>query len=134
MDGLSPFVAAIDGKHTLLKPPLSAGMRSGSVRLAPGEAVGEHKTDGREEAIVVISGVATIVCEGEAFEARARQFAYVPPECVHNVINNSATEALEYVYVVAAVGGLSGNGGVASGGGRNGMGEHLHGDGSGHFH
>ena len=128
MDELSPFVAAIDGKHTLLKPPLSAGMRSGSVKLAPGEAVGEHKTEGREEAIVVLSGVATIICEGKAFEARARQFAYVPPECVHNVINNSATEALEYVYVVAAVGGKAS---VSVG---MEQGEHSHGDGQSHSH
>jgi len=92
----------ISGRQSLLKPPFSVGMRSGSVVLEPGESVGEHKTEKREEAIIVLKGAATIVCEGETFGVRERQLAYIPPECLHNVFNKSS-ETLEYVYVVAPV-------------------------------
>jgi len=103
MDERSPFVTAINGRHTLVKPPLSAGLRSGSVVLAPGESVGEHKTEGREEALVVLAGTATVVVEGEVFEVGAKQFAYIPPESIHNVTNRT-DKPVEYVYVTAPVG------------------------------
>jgi mannose-6-phosphate isomerase-like protein (cupin superfamily) len=119
LDDNPPFAAAISGRKTLVKPPLSVGMRSGSVTLAPGEEVGEHKTEGREEAIIVLAGTATVICEGKGFEVREKQFMYVPPECVHNVINGT-DGPLEYVYVVAPVGGQS-------------MTEHSH-DGAAHTH
>lgn len=106
MDNHSPLVARIDGRHSLVKPPLSVSLRAGSVSLKPGESVGEHKTEGREEAIVVLAGTATLVCEGEIFEIKAKQFAYVPPESVHNITNNS-DELLEYTYIVTPTSGHS---------------------------
>ncbi|MFH1170442.1 MAG: cupin domain-containing protein [Candidatus Vogelbacteria bacterium] len=102
MNERSPLVTAISGRQTLIKPPLSVGLRSGSVILRPGEAVGEHTTEGREEIIIILTGTATIICAGEIFEVKEKQLAYIPPESVHNVINNS-TAVVEYVYIVAPV-------------------------------
>jgi len=97
-----PFVSHINGRHSLLKPPLSARLRSGSVVLNPGESIGEHKTENREEAIIILKGNAVITCEGERFAIGEKQFAYIPPECIHNVSNESDS-ILEYVYIVTTI-------------------------------
>jgi quercetin dioxygenase-like cupin family protein len=106
MNDYSLLITKINGRHSLIKPPLSVSLRSGSVSLEPGEEVGEHKTEGREEAIIILHGTATVVCEGEAYEAKEKQFVYIPPESVHNIINNSK-KLLEYVYIVTPVGNAS---------------------------
>jgi mannose-6-phosphate isomerase-like protein (cupin superfamily) len=98
----SIYTVALGGRKSLLKPPFSVRLRSGSVVLAPGEEVGEHKTEGREEAIIVLSGTATIVCEGLEATVSAKMLAYIPPESVHNVFNRG-TEPLEYVYLVTPI-------------------------------
>jgi len=81
--------------------PQTAGMRSGLVRLKPGETVGWHSTTRHEEALVILRGRGEARIEGEP----ARPFAapamvYIPPATRHNVANTGA-ELLEYVYVVA---------------------------------
>jgi len=103
-NSLEPIVVPISGRTSLIKPPFSASLRAGAVELKPGEAVGEHTTQGREEAIVVIRGTATVIIEGEPFTVPAGSFAYVPPEKVHNVVNQTQ-EVVQYAYVVAPVGG-----------------------------
>ncbi len=81
--------------------PQTAGMRSGFVRLRPGETVGWHTTGKNEESLVVLRGRGEARIEGQP----ARPFAapalvYIPPATRHNVANIS-NELLEYVYVVA---------------------------------
>ena len=100
----STFVVDIQGRRSLLKPPFSERLRSGSVTLAPGEEVGVHRTDGREEAIIVLRGTATVICEGEELTVKEKQLAYIPPEMEHNVINKT-NQLVEYAYVVTPVGG-----------------------------
>jgi len=81
--------------------PQTAGMRSGFVRLKPGETVGWHTTGKNEESLVVLRGRGEARIEGQrprAFAAPA--LAYIPPATRHNVAN-TADEILEYVYVVA---------------------------------
>jgi len=73
-----PLVASITGRKSLLKPPFSAGLRAGSVSLLPGEAVGAHVTSAREEAIVVLSGTATVECDGERLAVPEHHLAYIP--------------------------------------------------------
>ena len=102
-DDRQPIVAEIKGRKSLIKPPFSTKIRAGAVLLASGEAVGEHKTEGREEAIVVLSGTATVIVEGEHFSVPENHFAYIPPESVHNVLNET-NEPLQYAYIVASVG------------------------------
>jgi mannose-6-phosphate isomerase-like protein (cupin superfamily) len=90
------------GDCPLLKGlPQTAGMRSGYVRLKPGETVGWHTTGKNEESLVILSGRGEARVEGQA----ARVFAapalvYIPPTTRHNVAN-TGSEVLEYVYVVA---------------------------------
>ena len=81
--------------------PQTAGMRSGFVRLKPGETVGWHTTGKNEESLVVLRGRGEARIEGQpprAFIAPA--LAYIPPVTRHNVAN-TGDELLEYVYVVA---------------------------------
>lgn len=83
--------------------PSTAGMKSGYVVLRPGEAVGEHKTDAREEAIVILEGQATVYCEkNRLFVAQAESLVYIPQETNHD-IRNEGEKILRYVYVVTPV-------------------------------
>jgi len=81
--------------------PQTTGMRSGFVRLQPGESMDWHTTGTNEESLVILRGAGEVLFEGQpnrAFAAPA--FAYVPPATRHSV-RNTGTETLEYVYVVA---------------------------------
>jgi mannose-6-phosphate isomerase-like protein (cupin superfamily) len=76
-------------------------MRSGFVRLKPGEAVGWHTTAQNEESLVILRGEGEALLEGQAKRAfTAPAFAYIPPATRHNV-SNTGKDVLEYVYVVA---------------------------------
>lgn len=102
-------------RESLIHPPQSEKLKSGCVVLKPGEAVGEHTTDAREEVLVVVAGTATIIVEQESAEIQAPGFVYIPAQKMHNVTNRTETE-LKYVYVVTPVeseehGCMCGNGG-----------------------
>ena len=84
--------------------PQTAGLRSGYVRLEPGESVGWHSTTEHEEALVILHGSGTAQIEGRAdIPISAEMLAYIPPYTRHNV-TNSGNDVLEYVYVVAPAG------------------------------
>jgi len=107
MSLMKPIVVKLGGAEKFVRllggPPATAGMKSGLVTLKPGESVGEHKTEGREEAIVVLSGRASIFCGGGLFAvAEAERLVYIPPEAVHD-IKNAGDCDLRYVYIVAPV-------------------------------
>ncbi len=81
--------------------PRTAGMRSGFVRLKPGETVGWHTTGQNEESLVILRGEGEALIDGQPRLALiAPAFAYIPPAARHNVSNTGKT-LLEYVYVVA---------------------------------
>jgi hypothetical protein len=81
--------------------PQTMGMRSGFVRLKPGEAVGRHTTGQNEETLVVLRGRGEAQIEGQPGRAfAAPMLVYIPPATWHNV-GNKGNELLEYVYVVA---------------------------------
>jgi mannose-6-phosphate isomerase-like protein (cupin superfamily) len=83
--------------------PQTSGMRSGFVRLKPGESVGWHTTDRNEESLVVLRGEGSVFIEGQAEQKLiAPALAYIPTATRHNVLN-SGKQLLEYVYVVAPV-------------------------------
>ncbi len=109
------FAAGAQGPHPLSIPlvcghgdcpllkgaPQTSGMRSGYVRLQPGETVGWHTTGTNEETLVILRGQGTALIEGQ--ESRpfvAPALVYIPPATRHNV-QNTGQEKLEYVYVVA---------------------------------
>ena len=83
--------------------PQTRGMRSGLVQLNPGQEIGAHSTEHKEEALVLLSGKAEISCaESESLTIDAPSLVYIPVHTVHNV-KNSGKEILRYVYVVAPV-------------------------------
>ena len=107
MDRTKPVVVKLEGseKYQRLLPgaPVTCGMKSGHVCLKPGEAVGRHSTDSREEAIVILEGCAQIIAGGAvAATADAGQLVYIPPNTDHD-LRNSGSGVLRYVYVVSPV-------------------------------
>ena len=90
------------GDCPLLKgPPQTAGMRSGLVRLKPGESVGWHTTGHNEECLVILHGTGDALIEAQPKRSFAAPAAvYIPPATKHNV-TNTGPALLEYVYVVA---------------------------------
>jgi mannose-6-phosphate isomerase-like protein (cupin superfamily) len=84
--------------------PQTAGMRSGFVRLAPGETVGWHSTGKYEETLVILKGRGEALIKGRAgMPFEAPHLVYIPPAAEHNV-KNTGSQFLEYVYVVAPAG------------------------------
>jgi len=90
------------GDCPLLKGvPQTTGMRSGFVRLNPGATVGWHTTGKNEETLVILHGQGNGLIDGQASRPfAAPAIVYFPPATRHNV-QNTGTELLEYVYVVA---------------------------------
>ena len=81
--------------------PQTAGMRSGFVRLKPGESVGWHTTGKNEESLVILRGHGEARIEGQlAHPFAAPTLVYIPTGTRHDVAN-TGNELLEYVYVVA---------------------------------
>jgi mannose-6-phosphate isomerase len=89
--------------ESLIKPPASEALKSGRVILSPGEEIGEHVTEKREELLVVLRGTATLAKEDERIELHKGKTHYIPEGIRHNVINMSDKE-LEYVYIVSLFG------------------------------
>jgi mannose-6-phosphate isomerase-like protein (cupin superfamily) len=108
MEERKPLVVKLESTDKYLRllsgEPQTKGMRSGLINLKPGEEIGEHSTENKEEALVILSGEAEVSCAQEpAFSVPAGSLVYIPPHTRHNVRNN-AREALKYVYIVAAAG------------------------------
>ena len=85
-----------------VSPPDALALSSSCVQLAPGQRVGEHVTEGREEMLFVLQGVATVIAGGAATTVPAVSAAYVPPGTRHDVANETPWP-LTYVYVTAKV-------------------------------
>ena len=81
--------------------PDTLGMKSGSVILRPGESVGEHSTESKEEALIILQGKGEISCNSEIMATvEENMLVYIPPDTRHDV-KNTGSETLRYVYVVA---------------------------------
>jgi mannose-6-phosphate isomerase-like protein (cupin superfamily) len=107
MSNLEPILVKLEGSERFQRllpgAPSTAGMKSGYVTLKPGESVGEHKTEAKEESIIVLEGAADIYCEGKLlFTAQEKSLVYIPPEVNHDIKNNSGVN-LRYVYVVSPI-------------------------------
>jgi len=83
--------------------PQTSGMKSGQVRLSPGEEIGGHDTGCREEILVILEGMATIYRDGRyRAKVRAPGIVYIPARTFHNV-RNRGKSLLRYIYVVSPV-------------------------------
>lgn len=79
------------------------GLRAGLVTLRPRQAIGEHKTNGKEEIIIILKGSAAIYYgKNKKIKAPQNAFVYIPPQTIHNVINCGRL-MLRYVYVTTKV-------------------------------
>ena len=85
--------------ESILKPPISQALKSGRVRLEPGEEIGKHVTKDREEIIVVLKGEATMVMPGCEKKVSEGGTHFVEEDVEHNVRNDS-DQPLEYIYTV----------------------------------
>jgi quercetin dioxygenase-like cupin family protein len=83
--------------------PETKGMKSGYVILQPGESVGEHSTDAKEEAVIILEGTVQVFVEGKpSVTAKKEQVVYFPALTRHDM-KNIGGGAARYVYVVAPV-------------------------------
>ena len=79
-------------------------LKAGSVILKPGESVGEHTTENREEIVIFLEGKAEVIVEGnDPTVIEGRNAAYIPPHTVHN-IKNIGKDHLKYVFAVTTIG------------------------------
>jgi len=86
--------------NLLAGPPESRFLKSGFVKLSPGESVGLHSTGGGEEIIIPISGEGEIRFPwAEPLRVSSGSMIYNPPETEHDVIN-TGEGVLEYIYIV----------------------------------
>lgn len=83
----------------LMKDKESKKFSCGLVVLEGRKDVGEHSTENKEEVLVFIEGKAKVLIEKKKEHIiKAPSFVYIPPETLHNVINNSS-EKLKYIYI-----------------------------------
>jgi mannose-6-phosphate isomerase-like protein (cupin superfamily) len=107
--GLEPRAINLDMKASgfqriLGGPPNTIQMKSGLVSLEPGESVGVHTTDNKEELIVVMEGKGEMIFEKyDSVELAWGKNAYCPPYTTHNVFN-TGSKTLRYIYVVSLLG------------------------------
>lgn len=96
---MAKLVRRLEKPGALVSRSDSHQLRSGYVLLEPGEDVGEHKTEGGEELIIVMDGTAEVFCGGETETVHAPAVVLIPAHTIHNVKNKSE-DLLKYVYVV----------------------------------
>jgi quercetin dioxygenase-like cupin family protein len=84
----------------LAKPPVTRKIKAVRVLLSPGEEVGEHSTEKREEIIIILRGIATVIVEGKTIKLEEGKIHFIGEGKKHN-IKNEHTADLEYIYVVS---------------------------------
>ena len=75
---------------------------SGFTDIPPGAAIPLHYHN-CEEAVLVVSGSATVEVDGETFKASAGDVVWQPESIPHRFINSSQTEALRIYWTYASV-------------------------------
>ncbi len=79
----------------------SSGIKSGHVVLKPGENVGEHTTNDKEEVIIVLKGKGKAIIDKDSiFNIENNIVLYIPPKTLHD-IKNTGSSSLEYIFVTS---------------------------------
>lgn len=90
-----------DEYQSILNPSDTINMESGFVTLKPGESVGKHTTNNREEVVIVFSGIGKMeLTKWPTIDLYPWYVIYCPPYTEHNVVN-TGKEPLKYLYVVS---------------------------------
>lgn len=105
MEKLKPLVIKLSGdekyQRLLSGRPETAGIRSGLVNLKPKEEIGQHSTEEKEEALVILNGKAEVSCDNYSpLIIEKNCLVYIPPNTMHNV-KNVGIGLLRYVYIVS---------------------------------
>ena len=97
------LIKSLNNKGKILNLDETKNLKSGLVILMPGEEIGKHITKDKEEAIVILSGQATVELEGEKSQIVDANFlVYIPQNKEHNIKNNS-NGILRYLYLVSLI-------------------------------
>jgi mannose-6-phosphate isomerase-like protein (cupin superfamily) len=87
-------------KMLLIDQPESVCIKTGCVILLPGESIGLHSTENREEVIVPLSGTGELFVDGmEPLQVHPGCVLYNPPHTLHNV-TNTGDQILKYIFIV----------------------------------
>ena len=78
----------------------SGRMKAGKVTLLPGEEIGEHVTERREEILLIRKGSGILLADGKSIQLKEGDVHHIPEGVRHNVKNQSQGR-LEYIYIVA---------------------------------
>jgi mannose-6-phosphate isomerase-like protein (cupin superfamily) len=87
---------------SIVKYPESKILKCGRILLKPGEEVGEHVTDKKEEVIIVLKGSGVLIKENSETEIGCGNAYFIEEGKKHN-IKNASDNDLEYVFVVATL-------------------------------
>ena len=81
----------------------SHGIKAGHVALKPGEQIGEHSTDGKEEVIIILKGRGVaIIGKKNILNIDKDVVLYIRPDINHD-IKNTGSESLEYIFITSKV-------------------------------
>ena len=95
------LIKKLDQAGSLLTLDETNKIKTGLVILQPGEEIGYHVTDNREEVILVLEGEAVVELEGENEQVvKKDHLVYIPTNKEHNVRNKS-DRLLRYIYLVS---------------------------------
>lgn len=79
------------------------GLKAGLVTLKPKASIGEHKTENKEEVLIILKGSATVYYgRGKKIKAPKNSFVFIPSEILHNV-KNPGNKILQYIYVTTQI-------------------------------
>jgi mannose-6-phosphate isomerase-like protein (cupin superfamily) len=92
-------------KSDLRIPSIGKALKAGRIALGPGEEVGEHLTENREEIIIVLKGSGYLIRGRKEIPITEGEVHYVGENVRHNV--RGGPEGTEYVYVVSMLSGDS---------------------------
>ena len=101
------FCNQLKGKQRFLrlfgKSSRTYGLVSGFVVLKPKESVGPHNTKNKEEALIILQGLAQVFYgKNSKIKAKKNTFIYIPPKTEHD-LKNIGKGILKYVYLTACL-------------------------------
>ncbi len=104
---MKPFRIVLKSKKRFLRLLGEKGrgiaLRSGLVTLKPGETIGTHITENKEEVILILEGTARVLYgKNHSLVARRQSFIYIPPNTRHDV-KNIGKGILRYIYLTSSL-------------------------------
>lgn len=81
----------------------TCGIKSGHVILKPGERIGKHTTENREEMVIVLKGRGEAkIAQENTLKIKKNTVLYVPPQTIHD-IKNTGSKVLEYIFITSPI-------------------------------